>query len=376
LSAPRTIAVVLLVACAGCARSEEQWRASLADADPFTRGMSALALARVAPEQCAEAIPRLLELVDGPDEALAAAARRELARVARHHVPQLLANYTEVEDASLDFRSALRAALVAAGPDAVGPLRAQLLAGGVSNPRQLGQILADIGASAVAPLVADLADPDARRRVCTAWVLARLGRDAQAAAPALAQLLERDAAPVARQAALALAEVAPLEPATRAALARARAQRGAELDEALARLALNRVRLGVQEDTDAQLFALGLEAFVPAVEACAGKERALREAGERHLRARFAALALGLAPAGLGAQRDLARLQEKLDERDPGTRARAVLDLAALGARAQAFVGPLAAHLGDGHPGVALAARLALLQVLRRIALDGGGRRP
>lgn len=334
--------------------------------------MSALALARVDPENCADAIPRLLDLVDGPDEALREAARAELARVARQHVSLLLANLTGVEDASADFRSALREALVAAGADAVGPLRAQLLDGGASNPRVLGQILADIGTSAVAPLAADLADLDPRRRLCTAWILGRMGSRAASAAPALRGLLERDEPGVARQAALALAEVAPLEETTRAVLEQSPAERG----EALARLALNRAGLGVHEDTQARLFGLGAEAFVPAVEACAGEQAALRAAGESHLHLRYAALALGLRVEPAGASRDPAELQARLDDRDPGTRSLAALEIAALGARAAGFVQPLAARARDPHPGVALSAELALLHVVRCLALESARRRP
>ncbi len=378
LRAQSSIAALALV-CTCCARSPQDWRADLGDADPFRRGMSALALARVAPADCAEAIPRLLELVDSPELGLGPAARAELERVARHHVPQLLENLTGVEDASADFRSALRAALVAAGADAVAPLRAKLLDAGASNPRELGQILADIGPSAVGPVAADLEERELRRRLYAAWILARLGAQAAEAAPALAERLERDEPPVARQAALALAEVAPLAEATRRTLEGAFARRGSELGgalrEALARLALNRVRLGTREDTQAQLFAAGAEALVPAVEACAAKDPALRAAGERLLRLRYGALALGLLPAGIGGERDPARLQERLDDRDPGTRARAAFEIAALGARAEGFVTPLAARVHDRSAGVALGARLALLHVLRALALAEARRR-
>jgi hypothetical protein len=211
--------------------------------------------------------------------------------------------------------------------------------------------------------------------VCTAWTLARLGPRARSAAPTLAELVARDDAPVARQAALALAEVAPLDETTRAVLESALARRGPELGgalrEALARLALNRARLGASEPTDSLLFVLGAEAFVPAAE-----EVSPRSAGERCLRLRYAALALGLEPLAGAPQREPARLQSMLDDRDPGTRALAAFEIAALGERAEGFVAPLAARCFDGHGGAALSARLALLHVLRCLALERARSRP
>jgi hypothetical protein len=366
--------------CAGCARTPEDWRARLKDEDPFERGLAALALARTAPAESTDALPCLLQLVEGRDPALARAARDELARLARHHVHSLLENFAGVTGASPDFRSALRAALVAAGAEAVGPLREHLLDAGASNPRELGQILADIGQSAVAPLTADLADPDPRRRVCTAWILARLGRQAQSAAPALTELLAKDEALVARQAALTLAEIAPLDDATVATLERELARRGSELAdplrEALARLALNRARLGIRLDLGRRLFALGAEAFVPAVEACAAEDPVLQALALRHLRLRYAALALGLDPGRPRAASTPERLQAELDDRDPGTRAQAALEIAGLGTRAADFLQPLASHTRDRHPGVAASAQLALLQLVRDFALESARRRP
>ena len=359
-------AILLLALGTACARSPEEWRTGLRDTDPFASGMCALALARVDPQGCEPALPRLLELVDGADPDLRRAARAALLEVAPAQVTFLLQQYVSVEDASPDFRSALRAALVAAGPRAVEPLRAHLFERGASNPRALGQILADIGASAVGPLTDDLGDANAQRRATAAWILGRIGRPAEAAAPALRRMLERDTAALARQAALALAEIAPLDEATRAALER----RAPETREALAHLALQRAGLGIVEETQARLFALGLDSFVPAVEACEAREAALREAGARRVRACFAALALGLEPRGLECTRDPARLQSALDDRDGGTRALAALEIAARGARSAAFLGALAARVRDPQPGVAWSAQLALLHVLRCMALE------
>ena len=365
--------VALTLACTACVRSPEEWRAGLQEPDPFERGMSALALARVAPADCAEAIPRLLELVDLPDARLAAAGRAELARVAHLQAESLVYYLTEVPDSSPEFRSALRAALVAAGAPAVEPLRARLVASGASNPREIGQLLADIGASAVEPMLADLRDAESRRRLCAAWVLGRLGPGAKSAVPALAELLERDELAVARQAALSLADVAPLEESTRATLTAAQARRGGELAsplrEALARLALQRAAQGVREECERMLFALGSEAFGPASESCAGPEELRRAAGERHLHLTYCALALGLPLERSGSESDPARLQERLDDQDPATRAHAALEIALLGARGLPFAQALASHLRDPHPGVALSARYALLQVLRACAL-------
>jgi hypothetical protein len=341
--------------------------------------MSALALARVAPAECAEAIPRLLELVDLPDAALAAAGRAELARVAHLQAESLVHYLTEVPDSSPEFRSALRAALVEAGAPAVAPLRAHLVASGASNPREIGQLLADIGASSVEPMVADLRDAEMRRRLCAAWVLGRLGPQARSAVPLLADLLERDELPVARQAALSLAEVAPLEESTRATLTAALSQRGgalaSPLREALARLALQRAALGVREDTTRVLFALGAEAFGPAAESCGAPEGARRAAGERHLHLCYCALALGLPLERFASESDPARLQERLDDQDPATRARAALEIATLGTRGLPFTQALVSHLRDPHAGVASSARYALLQLLRTCALASQGSR-
>ncbi|MBK7643045.1 MAG: hypothetical protein IPJ19_08330 [Planctomycetes bacterium] len=365
----------LLVLCAACGPSKEEWRAKLSAQDPFERGMSALALAQVSPEDCGEAIPRLLELVDGHDEALGSAASRQLARVAPTNLPALMHYFTAVPDSSPEFRRALREAIVAAGAVAVEPVRARLVSSGASNPREMGRILADIGESSVAPLVADLSDADVRRRIYTCWTLARLGAKAHAAAPRLLRVLAQDDPLVARQAALALAEIAPGEDSTRAALegafARGRGELAETLREALARLALHRAGLGIREDTQARLFALGAESLVPAAEACADENPLLRAAGEARLRECYRELALGLEPARLGGDRDAIRLQEQLDDKDPGTRARAALAIAVRGARAAEFLHALALRLCDEHAGVVCSARLALLHVLRCIALEG-----
>jgi len=373
------VAAALLLACASCARSAEEWRAGLQGADPSQRGLCALALARVAPADCADAFPQLIELVDGHDEWLAPAARGALARMAPHHVPLLLEHFTVAETASPDARSAVRGALVAAGAAAVDPLRAHLLERSASNPKELGQILADIGPSAVAPLIADLEDRELRRRLSTAWILGRMGGQAASAAPALAQLLEQDESSVARQAALSLAEVAAQDEATRSTLERAFGQRRELADalrEALARLCLKRVRLGLDPDAGARLFALGGEAFVPAVEASDADEPRLQAVALRHVQLRYAALALGIAPGPPPARRSTERLRVELDHRNPGTRARAALEIAELGPRAVGCVPALAAHLHDGHAGVALSTRLALLHVVRCVALEHAGRTP
>jgi len=379
MRASSTIAAALLIACASCARSPGEWRAGAQGEDPYERALSALALAHVAPDKCPDVFPQLLELVDGHDEWLAPAARAELAHIAPYIVPLLVAQFTGVEGASPDCRSAVRNALVAAGPAAIVPLREQLLERGASNPKELGQILADIGPSAVAPLIDDLAAPELRRRLCTAWILGRIGRPAADAAPALTGLLERDDPSVARQAALALAEVAPQDETTRRTLERAfglRPELADALREALARLYLQRARSGVQQDTEARLFALGGEAFVPAVEACDSDDLGLQAVALAYLRLRYAALALGLAPGLPAVRRSQERLRVDLDNRNPGTRARAALEIAQLGAGGVACVPTLAAHLHDAQAGVALSTQLALLHVVRCVAFERARRTP
>jgi len=373
------IAAAMLFACAGCGRSPEDWRAGLEGEDPFERGLSALALARVAPAEATDTIPHLLELVEGRDASLAAAARGELARLARPHVKLLIEILTETEGMTPKFRSALCDALTAAGSDAVGPLRAHLLDGGATSPRELGQILADIGPSSVAPLVADLADPNPRRRLCTAWILGRLGSQAGSAVPVLTGMVERDELFVARQAALALVEIAPLDEATRLTLERTSLQRSElarPLREALARLCLNRVRAGADKDSGRRLFALGDEAFVPVVEACSADDPGLQAVARRQVQLRYAALALGF-PRGLPeVERDAGTLRAGLVRRDAGPRARSTLQIAMLGARGVEFLPLLEAHAEDSDAGVACCARLALLHVVRCLAFEGARKTP
>ena len=369
----------MLFACAGCARSPEDWRAGLESEDSFERGMCALALARVAPGEATDTIPHLLELVEGRDAGLATAACGELARLAGHHVEILIDILVHTESATPKFRTALCDALAAAGPAAVGSLRAHLLDGGASSPRELGQILADIGPSAVAPLVADLADPNPRRRLCTAWIFSRIGSKAASAVPVLTGMVERDELFVARQAALALVEIAPLDETTRSTLERTSMQRGElarPLREALARLCLNRARSGADKDSGQRLFALGDEAFVPVVEACGADDPGLQAVARRQLQLRYAALALGFAQGLPEVERDAGALRAGLVRRDAGPRARSALQIAMLGARGAEFLPLLEAHAQDSDAGVACCARLALLHVLRCLAFEGARKTP
>lgn len=380
---PFALAAVLLFAGLSCGRTPEAWRGGLDSADAFERGLCALALARTDPGGCDAALPRLLELVDGGDEAMAEAARAELARIAPLHVPALIENFCTVEDASHDFRSALRAALVAAGEAAVPALRERLVdSGKASNPREIGLVLVELGPCALEPLLTDLVDPQARRRVAAVWTIGRMDSRAQRAVPALERVLAEDAAPIAQQAALALARIAPADEGVRAALQGALERRPAECAaaarEALAEIELARAAQQGTRPALARLFALGAPALGPAVEACAAKDPARRALGAHFLGARFALLALGLdaeEPDGRNRGDDLPRLQQRLDDKDAVTRAGAALELARRGTVAAPYLGALAEHAFDPHPGVALESRLALLHLVRALALESARRR-
>ncbi|MCE9593265.1 MAG: hypothetical protein K8S98_03630 [Planctomycetes bacterium] len=178
--------------CAGCAKSESDWRAELRSSDPFVRALAAIALVELAPERANDATTGLLETIDRRELALGDAAARSLARAAPFACEQFVTLLVRDDLMTSDRRAAIESALVAAGPRAAETLVAVLRGGERVHAEALGDLLARIGAPAVPDLVALCAEGAPRElENLAARTLGRIGAPARAALPTLVELSRR-----------------------------------------------------------------------------------------------------------------------------------------------------------------------------------------
>jgi hypothetical protein len=180
------LAVVLALAAAACARTDEQWLAQLDSADPFVRAVAAMALCEQAPQHAARAVPVLLETVDRSDVGLEHAAAVALVRIAPRAPELLVASLLGDEFMTTDRRSAALAALAGSGASGAGAIVAALRGSSRARTGEFAVLLARIGAPS-APALAELlsaAEP-AELQGYAAFVLGQLGPAAHAALPAL-----------------------------------------------------------------------------------------------------------------------------------------------------------------------------------------------
>jgi HEAT repeat protein len=206
-SSARGLALLLGIVALACTRTDQQWRGDLGDRDPFVSGLAAIGLSFQAPREAGAAVPVLLQTIDREDVGLGDAAARALVHAGAHHVPLLLDELLKY-DPSTERRNALKRALAAAGPAAVGPVLACMRGRGVEIIGDLGDVLLAIGPVAVPGIVEMLEEePDARLRCFAAFLLASMGPRARSALPSLQRAASADDPDLRRMASEALASL-------------------------------------------------------------------------------------------------------------------------------------------------------------------------
>lgn len=200
--------VTALLLFSACAKTADEWRAEIADADPYVRGMAAIGLCEEAPDHATDAFSELFKLIDSPELGLQTAAQRTLEHVGVHNVDGLLRLFTHWANMPESSRAAVLDALTAAGPVAIPSIVAATHDPGRSNPRALVAILVHMGDPAIDPLVELLErDSDPIVRTSAAWGLGELGPRAGRALPLLERAAEREDLMVSRVAIESLARV-------------------------------------------------------------------------------------------------------------------------------------------------------------------------
>lgn len=181
-----TALLMLLALLVGCSRSEQRWRRSLADPDPFERALAALALVRIAPQRAVDALPVLLETTDRTELELGEAAQSALVRLAPFAPEALITAWLGDPLATEARRRALTTALRAAGPRTAIPLAAAARGVGIPRARPALALLSTLGEAGVlslASLALETSDP--RLADAAAQELLSLGPAARAALPVL-----------------------------------------------------------------------------------------------------------------------------------------------------------------------------------------------
>lgn len=182
----RALVLLSLAVSTGCAKSAEEWQRDLDNADPFVRGMAAIGMGLESPRAAATALPVLLKTIDRKDVGLDHEAALALIEMGPFHAPVLLRNLVEDQALSDDRRSAIKYALVAAGPGATGGIVQCMRGPGIQRVGDLGDVLLQIGEPAIPAIVEMLVDEqDLRLRKFAAYLLARFGPVARSALPAL-----------------------------------------------------------------------------------------------------------------------------------------------------------------------------------------------
>lgn len=306
-----------------------------------------------------DVIDELLRMADDPRPQWRAAAQRGLDHQAERQADQLVSLLCGVEAPSPEYRGAIKKALARSGAPGARALVSRWLDANQSNARELGTIVAAIGAPALPVLEEQLADGDMRRRAIAAWTAGEMGT---AGTPLIALLIERsvrDELPVSRHALTALAKIAPADPRSLAAMTSVSGSDQAELasaaQDALARCA---VQQSLMPAVDV-LRVHGRRAVEPAVDAMKAGDSA---------QARLAAglLAALLTPEFEGLVATAAKpadLMREVENDLAQTRALACLQLAVADGERDARVAALRTGLRDGHPAVAHCARVALLRM-------------
>lgn len=309
------------------------------------------------PAETTEAdIHQLMRMVDDPEPAWRRAADRALVQLAPMHAQTLVTLLCEVDGASPEYRAALRLALTQAGEPGAQALAQRLMNAGQSNPRELGVVLAGIGAPALGVLKESVSADDLRRRAVTAWILGEMGAPARPLLAELLQCAQQDESFVAVRAIAALARIAPDDPAVLRELMRLAngpdGERAGAARDALARCAVLKASLPAAE----LLRVHGARCWEPAVDAMKSAET---PAG------RLAAQLFGLALSEefrplLQRETNADLLMRELENDLAQTRALACLRLALVSSNPAPRSAALRVALQDAHPAVVQCARLAL----------------
>jgi hypothetical protein len=324
--------------------------------DAFDGRWSALREA-ARPAQTTEAsIHQLMRLVDDPEPAWRRAADRALAQLAPTHAQTLVTLFCDVEDASPEYRAALRLALTRSGEAGAQALTQRLMNAGRSNPRELGIVLAAIGAPALTALRDSLCNRDPRCRAIAAWTLGEMGRPARPRLDELLQCAQSDEPLVAMRAIAALSRIAPEDPAVQGEFTRlaesADGVRAGAAKDALARGALLEARLPAAE----MLRIHGARNWEPAVDAMKSPEtpsgRLAAQLFTHALSEEFRAL--------LGGESNASLLMRQMENDLAQTRALACLSLALISSDPVSRSAALRVALQDSHPAVVHCARVAL----------------
>lgn len=325
--------------------------------DPLYRARwEALQLAADHPEQAEASVAELLRMVDDPRAAWRTAAQAALVRVAPWHAPSLVSALCDVPDASPEYRSALRTALRSSGAAGAEALLARLANPGHSNVRELGNLLAQLGAAALEPLRTTLRSEDPKLQLSALWTAGQMGREALALVPELITLAQAPQAGLSKQALASLVLIAPADERVIACLesvsVSADATRQAWALEALASTEFFRQRWSAT----AIWQRYSTHALAPAIEACASTDTARRALGS-------AVVELLWDPATQAQwreERPLSELLRELENEFPQARARACLQLGLRTEDRDPAIAALRAALRDSHAGVVACAGRAL----------------
>lgn len=353
---------------AGCAKSEDAWRADLDDPDPFVRGLAAIAIAQIAPERSGDAVVDLVQVATGAQRALREPARRGLARIGGRD-PWALIETLRGGVLEPRGRTMVAETLALVGEPAIEPLARAMEDPGQSNARELGLVLVAIGEPAVPALAARLeSEYPVATSAAAAWMLGRIGPEASAALPALLGAVDGAPAHVAR---LAVESAQRIDPAGELSMPRllAAARRDDALVAEAARTALARVHLvrGAAGDEREraqharEVLAFGEDAWPALVEAIDGRDAERSGYASLLLLASTAHFPLGVGAADPGWKEYL-----ELGHDQAFIRAETLLRIARAGAGARAALPLVAGATKDRSAAVRLCALWAFRCVAPR----------
>ncbi len=168
---------LLAVSCASCGRSQADWIRGLESPDLLERSLSALAVAEVAPQRGADALPRLTVAIDGRHGALSRRASEALVKIAPWTLDPMADWLADKIHAGSDSSLSLRAALATVGEKVLPSVARCVGAPGYAQNESLESLALELGAAAVGPLE-ELArsSPDPSTRGGAAILLGKLGR--------------------------------------------------------------------------------------------------------------------------------------------------------------------------------------------------------
>lgn len=179
---------MLALVCAsalGCAKSREQWQRELADDEPFTRYLAALALAEDAREPPPRAFAVLVEAAQDGDPRSRAAADRALRRHVRGAAMAYVDAMVEQSTSPTADVSRSYAGLRALGDAAVDAIAAEVSRPRVVERQEVWNVLASWEPRGRMAVTALLSHVSVRARVGAATALGSLGQRGDEALPAL-----------------------------------------------------------------------------------------------------------------------------------------------------------------------------------------------